>query len=802
MSMEDVVLVARVREEIRGGALRVNPADIRRHIEVVQAGKLRHLMGDDIHRDAPKKEATAQKSDSMVSSAVDPNVDAAIAEMTGVVLPPGLQHKGTKEGGTSKEHPVESPGVELPGAVESTPQDYLKKNVATSTVQSGGTRKLEVALPKASPMATAFAENPALRAMAQEVEEKANAETLRRLEAEAAKEHADAEEKARKVQEEAVRARERAFAEAKKAAVEAGAKVKYEAESRAKVEAAVNANEEVMIKAVEGKAATAKAEEERKRVEAFKVTKAESCAKQVMEQRAVDRAARAAAAASGAMASDRGDNEGGRLSKTSQAALEAVWGIPTEGPAPPVSTSLWDSDSRSKRPKNAPSPNRTDLGRGTPIQHPSIASSTPRGSAPTRSMTSITAAPSSASVVSSPTLVWQERKPINDKQDDKAGDSRATAALPAEAAADVPSEAKSETVMAIADKPVPSQTTNASKTCDIVGGTTAPNVLGDKYASPAPTPCTYRSMRGQETAPAELVADLKPDKAPTTSVPPLKPCQPGLLPGSLPLPTPRQPGLVPGGFPLPSPRPFGLVPGDFPPQTPRQSHLFLSKIPPETDAAVTREHVPSPEPVASASAKRNGEPETPNVRDAKNAGETSAQTAALFAAAQDIGVKPDGAATEPIPRLSLHSEAGGWRPPVTKGGDANPEGPMKPPRFDYIREVSTASTVSASSPGMPVDDAASSSLDKDEDFDSRAKLSRAQKKRIRERARKQQQQKVERNSPRLPSGATMNSVDNSVVQEPESVLTVPLGTYSDREGRRCPCGCEAESGEDDMPGEA
>ncbi|KAH8996884.1 hypothetical protein EDB92DRAFT_1539677 [Lactarius akahatsu] len=691
MSMEDVVLVARVREEIRDGALRVDAADIRRHIEVVQAGKQSHLMGDDIHLNAPKTEATAQNSDPMAASAVYPNVEAGIAEMTGAVLPPGLQHRCTKEGGTSKELPVESPGVELPDAVESTLQDCLKKNVATSAVQTGGTRKLEVALLKAaaSPLAkAAFAENHSLRAMAgQEAEEKTNAETMRRLEVEAAKECANAEEKARKVQEEAAHARERAFAEAKKAAVEARkaeAKVKYEAESRAKVEAAANANEEVKIKAAEeaktatakaelgakqtaekerleietktkAEAAKAKAEDGRKRVEAF-VAKAELRAmEQIERQRAADKAARAATAASGTMAPAQVASGGSWFSNITSVAASA---IPAEGPTTPTSTSLWNSDPWSKRPvKNAPSPS-TDLGplcpgvSGIPIQHPLTTSSAPRGSAPTHSTTSITATTSSTSVVSSlPTLVSQERNSNNDKPDGKAGDRRgnpATAALPARVVADIPHEAKSETVMAIANKPIPSQTTNASKTCDIIGVTAAPNALGDKYVSLAPTPWAYRSLRAQETAPAEVVADLKPIKDPT-SAPLLKPCQPGLFTGSLPLPTPRQPGLVPGGFPLPPPRSFGLVPGDFPSQTPRQSHLFLRKIPPETDAAVTKEHAPSLGSVASAPAKRNGEPETPNVPDAKNAGETSAQTMVLFA----VGVKPDGAAAEPIPQAQF-----------------------------------------------------------------------------------------------------------------------------------------------------
>ncbi len=114
----------------------------------------------------------------------------------------------------------------------------MEKSVAAST---RGTRKLEDALHEAAawPLAEAvFAENHAVGAMArQEADGKAKAETMRRLEAEVAKECADAEEKTRKVQEEAVRAKETADAEAKKAAAEAwkaGAKAKREAESTCK----------------------------------------------------------------------------------------------------------------------------------------------------------------------------------------------------------------------------------------------------------------------------------------------------------------------------------------------------------------------------------------------------------------------------------------------------------------------------------------------------------------------------------------------------------------------------------------
>ncbi|KAH9067683.1 hypothetical protein EDB87DRAFT_20195 [Lactarius vividus] len=457
MSMEDVVLVARVREEIRGGALRVDVADIQHHIEVVQAGKPTHPVSDDIHGNPPKKGATAQKSDSMAASAVDSNVEAEIAEMTGAALPSGSQHRGMKEGETSKEVPVALPGVELPDALERTPQDCLKKNVAMSAMPTGRTRKLKVASPKAaaSPLAK-VADNHAAGAMArQEAEVRQSAGTMHSLEAEAAKECPDAEDNARKLQEEAVRARERAcVTEAKKAAVSAEVMAKCEAEFTAKVEAATNAYEEAKVKAVEAKAAAARAElgakqiaekeilvieaksnaeaaeadEKRKRVEAAKAD-ADSLARraeeQIARQRAADKAARAAA--EGAMAPARGSGSTW-FSRITQAASVPASAIPTEGPTPPTtSTSLWNSDPWSKRyvkntPSQAPS---TELGPlecpgnpGIPIQFTSTIGST-RGSA---SMTSITAVPSSASLVSSSptaTLVWQERKPIDDRPDGK-----------------------------------------------------------------------------------------------------------------------------------------------------------------------------------------------------------------------------------------------------------------------------------------------------------------------------------------------------------------------------------------------
>jgi hypothetical protein len=102
MSMEDVILVTTVREEIRGGALRVDAADIPQHVEVAQAGKLKRPVGKDVYWDKPKSGSTGQESDSTIASAVDSNVKGEIAKTMGVASPSEPQYRGTKEGSTDE----------------------------------------------------------------------------------------------------------------------------------------------------------------------------------------------------------------------------------------------------------------------------------------------------------------------------------------------------------------------------------------------------------------------------------------------------------------------------------------------------------------------------------------------------------------------------------------------------------------------------------------------------------------------------------------------------------------------------
>jgi hypothetical protein len=97
MNMEDVVLVATVREEIRDGALRVDVADIPRCVEAAQAGKLNLPVGDRIYRGKQERETTARGSYLTKAPAFNPNVKTEDAK-TMMASPLGPQHRDTTEG--------------------------------------------------------------------------------------------------------------------------------------------------------------------------------------------------------------------------------------------------------------------------------------------------------------------------------------------------------------------------------------------------------------------------------------------------------------------------------------------------------------------------------------------------------------------------------------------------------------------------------------------------------------------------------------------------------------------------------
>lgn len=178
---------------------------------------------------------------------------------------------------------MESSGVEQPHVVEDTPQGCLKKNVTMPAVPRG----VEDTLPGAAawPPKTVLAENHVEGDIARlKTEAKAKAETLGCPEPEAAKEHADSEEKARKMEEKAVptmeqvdgeaEQRRRAAKKAKREASRAKAKAKREA-ARAEAEAKSEAGR-AKIEAVRAKRKAAWAEAEAQQMKLDAETKAEA----------------------------------------------------------------------------------------------------------------------------------------------------------------------------------------------------------------------------------------------------------------------------------------------------------------------------------------------------------------------------------------------------------------------------------------------------------------------------------------------------------------------------------------------
>jgi len=214
MRMEDVIMVATVREDIRGGALRVDAAEIPRYIEVAQVGKINRPVGPDVYCDRRK---------GRIASEVDPNMEAEIAKIK------GLSGPQQKEGDTDKsdvEHSskealdlVEPLGAAQPHVMESTARDCPEKAAAASV---GKTK-----------------ENHAVEAT--DTVRKMNAEIIHLL---GAADRAYAEKTSKK-QEKAARAKGRVAAEARaRADVKERARKKQE-EANARVAAAKKAAKEM-----------------------------------------------------------------------------------------------------------------------------------------------------------------------------------------------------------------------------------------------------------------------------------------------------------------------------------------------------------------------------------------------------------------------------------------------------------------------------------------------------------------------------------------------------------------------------
>ena len=109
MDIEDVILVAAVREEIRGGALRVDAADIPRHVEMAQSNRLVRK----VYSDKLESGCTGQE----LGSTMDPvskSVNASTTNVLGDSLNADVH--ATAESGKSQLPPIgKVPQVEKQG---------------------------------------------------------------------------------------------------------------------------------------------------------------------------------------------------------------------------------------------------------------------------------------------------------------------------------------------------------------------------------------------------------------------------------------------------------------------------------------------------------------------------------------------------------------------------------------------------------------------------------------------------------------------------------------------------------------
>jgi hypothetical protein len=87
MDIEDVVLVATVREDIRTHALQVDAAEIPRRVEAAQAGKLDYVDGVGASAAVPTSGAVEQTSSSVDQKQASKDQDS---EKSGSEVPVGL----------------------------------------------------------------------------------------------------------------------------------------------------------------------------------------------------------------------------------------------------------------------------------------------------------------------------------------------------------------------------------------------------------------------------------------------------------------------------------------------------------------------------------------------------------------------------------------------------------------------------------------------------------------------------------------------------------------------------------------
>ena len=117
MSMEDVILVATVREEIRDGALRVDAADIPCHIEVVQAGKpIRPVSNSELFGMDPVNKSVSESTGDLLGGGLNPDFtsghaparsgESQLPPLMGEVLPADTRDGSPQEDVCTRKHPT------------------------------------------------------------------------------------------------------------------------------------------------------------------------------------------------------------------------------------------------------------------------------------------------------------------------------------------------------------------------------------------------------------------------------------------------------------------------------------------------------------------------------------------------------------------------------------------------------------------------------------------------------------------------------------------------------------------------
>jgi hypothetical protein len=189
---------------------------------------------------------------------------------------------------------------------------------------------------------------------------------------------------------------------------------------------------------------------------------------------------------------------------------------------------------------------------------------------------------------------------------------------------------------------------------------------------------------------------------------------------------------------------------------------------PEKDGDIQESSTISEEPATSL-------PQTTETAASKavDADETSENLAPSSEAEADTTAKvdsldPEAVSKDPVPQPDADdSHASGEGSGATQGEGTKSDEPVKPTplRMDRLREPSTASMMSSSSVETPASEVPPSAVDAEEEGGAASKS---------KKKKRQKKKKGEKNSPRAPSGAAVNDLDDTVKQESRPVTPAPV----------------------------